>query len=179
MIDSMLRFARGIQETPERIDLYRTIRGSTIDFDLLRDRKIGMDVGSCEHDLFIMGNDLDLRRALLNLYKNAQEAIQEKGEANGSIFIGIDRKEIAHNGAAVPQSFAQITVQDNGKGMTRETKERLFTPFFTTKTGQGQDGNGVGMMNVKAAVERCGGFIELESEFGVGTKFIVNLPLAN
>ena len=179
MINSMLKFARGIQETPERIDLYKVIRGSTIDFNLTRHKNVNLEVGSCEDDLFILGNDLDLRRALMNLYKNAEEAILEKNDGQpGAIQVDIAKKELAHNGAA-PASFAQIVVSDNGKGMSRETRDRLFTPFFTTKTAATRpEGNGVGLMNVKGAVERCGGFIAVESELGKGTQFTVNLPLA-
>jgi signal transduction histidine kinase len=69
---------------------------------------------------------------------------------------------------------ALLVVEDDGPGMTEEQQRRAFEPYFTTKA----TGTGLGLALVKQAVGDVGGSIELESTFGVGTRFTVALPLA-
>jgi PAS domain S-box-containing protein len=72
--------------------------------------------------------------------------------------------------------FVRWTLLDTGIGMTESTRERAFEPFFTTKPPG--VGTGLGLSTVKAAVERTGGFVKLESQLGRGTKLVIHLPCA-
>jgi len=65
-------------------------------------------------------------------------------------------------------------VEDDGPGIPPERLAQLFTPFFTTK---GSSGTGLGLVTVRRIVEACGGRIEVESEFGRGTRFSFTVPL--
>lgn len=60
-----------------------------------------------------------------------------------------------------------ISVTDTGIGMSEETRARLFSPFFTTKS----DGTGLGLISCKRIAESYGGLIQVCSELGVGTRF--------
>jgi len=72
-----------------------------------------------------------------------------------------------------PQSYAQIVVEDTGRGITAEEMDRLFEPFFTTK---GTWGTGLGLAVTWGIVEGHGGSITVASEPGKGTRFTVRLP---
>jgi signal transduction histidine kinase len=98
---------------------------------------------------------------LLNLLRNAAQATKEG-----------DRIEVR---TRREQDAALIEVEDAGAGMTRETRERIFTPFFTTK---GKAGMGLGLRLARATVECQGGTLDCTSIPGKGTCFRIRLPLA-
>jgi len=67
-----------------------------------------------------------------------------------------------------------LEVSDTGTGMDAATRDRLFEPFFTTKPAG--KGTGIGLAVVYRAVERSGGFLQVDSELGRGTRIRVFLP---
>jgi two-component system, NtrC family, sensor kinase len=107
-----------------------------------------------------------LQQVLLNLFNNAIDAITERHGSQGgelSIQAGPDR-----------DGKVKIAVKDNGNGISPENLKRVFTPFFTTKPpGQG---TGLGLSVCYGIVDSMGGTMEVESEKGVGTTFVVYLP---
>jgi hypothetical protein len=74
-----------------------------------------------------------------------------------------------------PRPFVELTVEDTGRGITKEDLEHLFEPFFSTK---GSRGTGLGLAVSWGIVEGHAGSIEVESAPGVGTRFCVRLPCA-
>ncbi|HPR30939.1 MAG TPA: ATP-binding protein [Prolixibacteraceae bacterium] len=101
-------------------------------------------------------------RALINLIKNAQQAIPENRK--GRIRISL-HKENDH---------ARIEVADNGKGISNDLQERIFMPNFTTKTS----GTGLGLAITKNIIESFGGTIGFQSKEDEGTSFFIRIPLA-
>lgn len=101
----------------------------------------------------------ELVSAVLNLLANAADAMIEGGE------ITVRTGERDGGG--------WISVSDNGPGMSAEVQARAFEPFFTTK---GQEGTGLGLAMVYAAVHRHGGTVGLESEPGKGATFTLWFP---
>ena len=69
----------------------------------------------------------------------------------------------------------RIEIVDQGAGMDEKTLRRLFEPFFTTK----KRGTGLGLSIVRQIIDLHGGNIEVQSERGKGTTFIIELPLSN
>jgi two-component system NtrC family sensor kinase len=107
-----------------------------------------------------------LQQVLLNLFNNAIDAITERHGSQGgelSIQAGPDGDE-----------KVKIAVTDNGTGISPENIKKVFTPFFTTKP-QGK-GTGLGLSVCYGIVDSMGGTMEVESEKGVGTTFVVYLP---
>ena len=105
----------------------------------------------------------DLVSVLANLVGNAAHAVTP---GKGRVEVTVGRE----NG------FARIDVRDNGSGIPEPIKGRVFDPFFTTKPLG--DGMGLGLALVRQIVQGAGGSIDLQSEVGAGTTFVVRLPLA-
>ncbi|MDI6777214.1 MAG: ATP-binding protein, partial [Syntrophales bacterium] len=69
--------------------------------------------------------------------------------------------------------FIKLSISDMGKGVSEEDRKRIFDPFFTTKG----KGTGLGLAICQRIVEAHKGEIEVKSEVGKGTTFVVNLPV--
>jgi len=111
----------------------------------------------------VMADNDAIKRAVANLVDNAAEATQ-----NAVV------REIEITTALVASRDAvEITVADTGHGVTRELKERLFLPYFSTK----KRGTGLGLSIVSRIVEDHRGSIRVEENHPVGTRFIVELPV--
>jgi len=67
----------------------------------------------------------------------------------------------------------KITISDTGKGISRDVLDKVFDPFFSTKTA----GSGLGLTVAKEILKRHNGTIGIQSEVGKGTTFIVRLPI--
>ena len=103
-----------------------------------------------------------LIRVITNLVKNAIQAIPEEQE-NKLVFVTVFRQD----------NEVKIAVKDNGKGISKENKERVFEPKFTTKSS----GMGLGLAIIKNIIENYNGTITFETEPNVGTEFLVSFPI--
>jgi CheY-like chemotaxis protein len=115
-------------------------------------------------------------QVLMNLATNARDAMLH----GGSLSIvtessEIDSEYIKAHGYGEPGGYALVSVSDSGMGMDAATTKRIFEPFFTTKA-QGK-GTGLGLAVVYGIVKQHGGFINVYSEPGIGTTFLIRLPL--
>ena len=123
----------------------------------------------------IVADSSQIHQVLMNLLVNARDAILE----NGTISIITSTIE----GGAVRQQFheakarryVRIEVTDTGTGMDEATRRKVFEPFFTTKT-RGK-GTGLGLAVVFGIVTHHNGFIDVRSELGKGTSFVLYLPI--
>jgi nitrogen fixation/metabolism regulation signal transduction histidine kinase len=112
----------------------------------------------------VMADSDAIKRALANLVDNAAEAME------GSLL-----REIRVSTSLVTSRDAvEILVADTGHGVTQELKEKLFLPYFSTK----KRGTGLGLAIVSRIIEDHRGSIRVEENQPVGTRFIVELPLA-
>jgi len=107
-----------------------------------------------------------LNQVFMNILTNASQAI----EGEGDIWITL-REELLVNQPA----RAVVSIRDSGKGMSSDVIDKIFDPFFTTKTvGQG---TGLGMSISYGIVKKHGGDIQIHSEPGKGTEFLVAIPI--
>lgn len=109
-----------------------------------------------------------INQVFMNILSNAVQAI----EGNGNIWITTKLLQKPDG-----REFAQISFQDSGKGMTPQVMEKIFDPFFSTK-GVGQ-GTGLGLSISYGIIQSHGGEIHVKSQMGIGTEFIVQIPLKN
>jgi two-component system nitrogen regulation sensor histidine kinase NtrY len=112
----------------------------------------------------VMADPEAIKRALANLVDNAAEALQSSMLRE----IQISTSLVASRDAV------EIEVADTGHGVTQELKERLFMPYFSTK----KRGTGLGLAIVSRIIEDHHGSIRVEENQPVGTRFVVELPLA-
>jgi signal transduction histidine kinase len=111
----------------------------------------------------VMCDPFALQTAILNLISNARDAMPNGG------MVSISAAEVVLG----VHDFVELRVTDNGIGMTPDTIERAFDPFFTTKS----DGlGGIGLQMVERFVRDTDGRIFIESQYGVGTTVILQLP---
>jgi signal transduction histidine kinase len=113
----------------------------------------------------------EITRALINLISNGfYAATRRKVAAGDETFEPVLSAATRNHGKTV-----EIRIRDNGTGIPREVKEKIFNPFFTTKpTGEG---TGLGLsMTHDIIVKQHGGRIDVETEPGVFTEFIITLP---
>lgn len=106
-----------------------------------------------------------LQRVFLNLWQNALQAMEET-VAGSEAIVGVRTWRV--------DDAVKVAISDTGGGISAEHLERIFTPFFTTK----RRGTGLGLAVVKKIVDDHRGSIEVRSECGMGTAFIVALPAA-
>jgi signal transduction histidine kinase/CheY-like chemotaxis protein len=109
----------------------------------------------------VMGDESELREVLVNMVFNAVDAMPEGGQLTLGAF-DIDDSVV-------------IMIADTGSGMPAEVKSRIFDPFFTTK---GKAGMGLGLAVSFGIIRRHEGSVQVDSEVGVGTKFMISLPKA-
>lgn len=129
--------------------------------------------------LYIYADRALLEGVLINLLKNAADALAEKAEAatrSGHYADDDDLPLIAIRAEPRGDAAVAIMVEDNGPGIAPENLKRLFNAYFTTKSGAG--GTGLGLPIVRETVQQHGGRIDVVSAWGEGTRFTVQLPLA-
>ncbi len=166
-IGELLDFARVRPLSPEETDIGGLLREAleAVKRHPSFDHHLALEVSDGDWEGVVMGDREQLRRAFLNLGINAVEATPE----GGSIKVRVDfRAESTRRRAGA----VMVEFSDTGKGMSREQKQRVFEPFYTTK----KKGSGLGLAVVKQVAERHGGCVSLESVEGEGTTVRFEIP---
>jgi GAF domain-containing protein/two-component sensor histidine kinase len=115
----------------------------------------------------IMASEAEMRDIVFNLVSNAVKAVEKSGQKHGLVAIStgvIEEREMA---------FLQLSVADNGVGIKREEREKIFRKRFSTNEG----GTGLGLHITRKIVSAYGGKITFASTVGKGTTFTVKIPL--
>jgi signal transduction histidine kinase/CheY-like chemotaxis protein len=171
----LLAFARKQVMVPRSVNVNHQVERF---LSLLR-RLIGEDVvlnwmpGAGAFNTFLDPGQLE--QILSNLVVNARDAITGVGEiVIETASIRVDERYCKDHLWFEPGDFIQVSVSDNGHGMTPDVRDRIFEPFFTTK--EMGYGTGLGLATVYGIVKQNKGFIHVYSEPGDGTTFKVYLP---
>ncbi len=123
----------------------------------------------------VIGDATNLHQVIMNLVVNARDAMPNGGTLSISAEnIFIDQQYARMNIDACVGPYIAITVADTGMGMQAEILDRMFEPFFTTK--EIGKGTGLGLSTVRGIIKGLGGFVNVFSKVGKGTKFKVFLP---
>jgi signal transduction histidine kinase len=159
VIDEYLQFTRLPKIKLDKGDINRTLEEIlTFMAEEFRAHKITMRK-TFDAELPLVNIDYDqLRRAFINIIRNAREAMKE----GGSLDIA----------TRVHEKWVEITFMDSGEGISEQNLDQVFTPFFSTKVG----GTGLGLSITKHIISEHQGEITCESRRDEGTRFTIRLP---
>ncbi len=163
LVDEFSVLARFPASRPQPASLNSLVEGALIMFNgRLEDIRVRTELAQ---DLpAVMADPEAIKRAVANLVDNAAEAMQDAM-----------LKEITISTSLVASRDAvELAVSDTGQGVSRDVKERLFLPYFSTK----QRGTGLGLAIVSRIVEDHGGSIRVEENKPFGSRFVIELPVA-
>lgn len=175
IVKNMLMFSRRSDSNISEINLQQLVEhaitlGAT-DYDMKKkfDFKFVDIVREFDADLpLVRGYANELEQVLLNLFKNALQAMEDIKDDNYKPQFHIRLKNKI--------TFVRIEVEDNGPGIPEERQPRIFEPFFTTKPVG--EGTGLGLsVSYMIITQNHKGTFEVESEVGQGAKFIIELPV--
>ncbi len=117
-----------------------------------------------------------LEQVLLNLVVNARQAMPSGGILSiKTTLVTENRADRRHGLDVVPGTYACLTVRDTGLGISTDVLPQIFEPFFTTK--EAGAGTGLGLSTVYGIVKQHGGWLDVTSEQGRGTSFVIALPV--
>jgi PAS domain S-box-containing protein len=174
LVRQLLTFSRREISNPVVLNLNGAISGierllrRTIGEDIQLTTRLSEDAPQTTIDT------ANFEQIIMNLALNARDAMP----SGGLLSIHTDRVDAGGEDSIsptlAPGAYAQITISDTGQGMSSEVLERIYEPFFTTKS-RGR-GTGLGLSTVYGIVQQAGGDISVSSEPGRGTTFRILLP---
>ncbi len=161
IVQSLNQFSRANEDFNEVFDVKEVLENCLV---ILRNRlscKASVAVEISDEKLMCHGNQGKLHQAFLNLLSNAEQAIDDTGK------ITIEAKKLTDK--------IEVAISDTGHGISPEIISRIFDPFFTTKPPG--KGTGLGLSITYEIIVQHKGSIDIKSEPGKGSTFIVHLPL--
>jgi len=177
LIRQVLEFARGAKGERIPIQPKHVLREMVTILNQTLPKSITVSSRCLEEPWLINGDPTQINQVLMNLAINARDAMPNGGDLILAIEnVVIDEAYAKMNLEAHPGRYVMLSISDNGTGMPPGVLGRIFEPFFTTKE-QGH-GTGLGLSTVMGIVKGHGGFINVYSEVGRGTRFQVYIPAA-
>jgi len=163
IVSDLLNFSRQQEILTQDTDIHQLIDRTIVEVEILPlYDKVEIIRNYSPYPIHIQADPNQLQQVFINLLNNAAQAIPDQGK------IEIITREL-------DQSWVEIKIRDTGSGISEENLGKMFTPFFTTK-GVGK-GTGLGLSIVYGIIKMHRGQISVESELGVGTTFIIRLPV--
>jgi len=174
LVQRLLAFARQQKLVPQAVDVQQLVAGMRDLIGSSIDSHITFVDETLAGQWLIRVDPPQLENALLNLCLNARDAMP----SGGTLRIGCENTRLdpakAHALDVPPGQYLQITISDNGTGMSEQVAQRALEPFFTTKP-MGQ-GSGLGLSIVYGFIRQSGGQLQMISNKGHGTCIHLYLP---
>lgn len=175
LVQRLLTFSRKTEIKPRPIDLNGQIRQVRQLLSRTIPKMIEIELILAPDLAAINADPSQIEQVLMNLTLNSKDAMPEGGHLiieTENVTLNEEYRR-THLGSK-PGVYVLLSVSDTGSGMERETVERIFEPFYTTK-GPGE-GTGLGLAMVYGIVKQHGGYIMCYSEPGEGTTFKIYFP---
>lgn len=176
LVRQLLAFSRKQIMQPRELDLNKTIKGMIEVLRKLAGAKIEVKTALALDLARIEADPTQLEQILVNVVDNAREAMEEGGKLIlETATVEVDATYAAQHEDLKPGNYVRLAISDTGHGMDRETRERVFEPFFTTR--KRGEGSGLGLSSVYGIVRQSKGGIVVYSEPGNGTTLKLYLPI--
>ncbi len=177
LIEKLLQFSRRGDLAFKTLDIGMLVREFEPTLRRLLPEDIEIRLEVADNNPPVNGNSGSVEQILMNLATNGSHAMPSGGVLTIAVTLERLTMDDTKRGSAVTAgSFVCLSVKDSGSGMDARTREKLFEPFFTTRSLGG--GTGLGTAVVYGLVQQHGGLIRVDSETGVGTTVRVYLPVA-
>ncbi len=125
----------------------------------------------------IQGGNTQLHRMIINLLHNAKDAMHDDGQLP-IITENYYVDDVSVDYGYIPKGeYVKLTISDTGCGIPNDIVQKIFDPFFTSKTADKKRGSGLGMSVVDAVIKDHNGYIDLKSQVGEGTSFYIYFPI--
>lgn len=178
----LLGFARKGKALENKVELGAILSGTEDMFTPITRKTIDIKFLKPESPCFVKGDFVQLQQVFLNILINAMDALQ--GVQREVKQIEIELRRASHfpdEWKAIKveikaSDYYEVSIKDNGSGMSEETMKRIFEPFYTTK--EVGKGTGMGLAMVYGEVTAHHGFVHVSSKLGVGSTFFVYLPIS-
>jgi hypothetical protein len=176
LVQQILSFARGSDGTRSLIQIEHLLREVVRVARQTFPKSVDISINLATCNLWMISADAtQLHQVLMNLLINARDAMPD----GGTLTIAAENLVLDENYArmsidARAGSYVVVTIADTGTGIPPELLERIFEPFFTTK--EPGKGTGLGLSTTLGIVKSHGGFVNVYSEIGQGTRFKIYLP---
>jgi signal transduction histidine kinase len=173
LTSQLLAYARGGKYKPQQISLNTFVQETLPFVKHVIKSGIIVDTDLPEEPCYVEADLTQLQMVLLAVMVNAAEAIETKGHIQLTVRRQkVDGKLAESHPGVKPGSYVCLTIEDNGSGMSEETRMKVFEPFFTTKF----QGRGLGMAAVYGIVKNHDGLVVVDSELDKGTVVHIYLP---
>ena len=172
----LLVFGRRQILQPQRLDLNLLVSEFARMLSRIIGEEIQLQVNLAPKVGPILADASAVEQVLMNLALNARDAMPQGGVLRlETAQVALDEAYCRRHPEARVGEYVRLTVADSGVGMDEATREHLFEPFFTTK--EVGKGTGLGLAVAYGIVKQHGGFMEVESQPGQGSRFDVYLPV--
>jgi len=176
LIKRLMIFSRRAESEFGPLDLNQEITHVTELLKRTLPKEVDIELRLAEDLKTIKADSVQLEQIVLNMGVNARDAMPEGGQfVIATENTSIDEHYARNHPGASPGRYVRLTMSDNGQGMDKETLDRVFEPFYTTK--QEGKGTGLGLSMVYGIVKSHKGYITCESKYGKGTTFTIFLPV--
>lgn len=186
LVKSLLAFSRKQTLRREVLDIGDVLGEFSFLLHRVIDERVKLEIHHGRDLPKFLADKQQIETMIMNLITNARDAVLSNGQGRG--FINVRTKSARRDDViaslkldapveVLDIEYCEVSVTDNGTGMSSEIAEKIFEPFFTTK--ESGKGTGIGMASVYGIVKQSGGFITIDTELGKGTTFNVFLPAAS